>query len=118
MLFDQIAEKWAVLILLAVWEESVRFNDLKRTVEGISQKVLGQTLRTFERNGLVERRVLSLKPIAVTYGITAHGRGLAEIVEQLRGWAVTTLPQTKRAQARYDAKTASVAVADSCVHRA
>ncbi len=105
-LLDQIADKWSVLVLLAVWDEPVRFNELKRTVEGISQKVLGQTLQRLERNGLVERQVLSLKPIAVAYGITAHGRSLAEIVEQMRAWAVKTLPKTEAAQARYDAAEA------------
>ncbi|AKJ30894.1 winged helix-turn-helix transcriptional regulator [Caldimonas brevitalea] len=106
LLLDQIANKWAVLVLMAVRDEPVRFNELKRTVEGISQKVLGQTLQQLERNGLVERQVWSLKPIAVAYAITPHGRGLAEIVEQLRAWAVQTLGRTQSAQARFDARQA------------
>jgi DNA-binding HxlR family transcriptional regulator len=105
-LLDHIADKWSVLVLLAVWDEPVRFNELKRTVEGISQKVLGQILQRLERNGLVERHVLSLRPVAVAYGITAHGRGLAEIVEQLRTWTVKTLSKTLAAQARFDAAAA------------
>ncbi len=112
-LLDQVADKWSVLILLAVWDHPVRFNELKRTIEGISQKMLGQTLRALERNGLVERQVLSPKPIAVAYGITAHGRGLAEIVEQLRAWSIKTLSQTERAQARYDTEIANTRATES-----
>ena len=117
-LLDQIADKWSVLILLAVWDEPVRFNELKRTIEGISQKMLGQTLRTLERNGLVERQVLSLKPAAVAYALTTHGQGLALIVEQLRAWSVETLPKTRKAQARYDRELADAEAGRSRVHRA
>lgn len=118
LILDQIADKWAVLVMLAVRDEPVRFNELKRKVEGISQKMLGQTLKSLERNGLVERRVLSDKPIAVAYAITAHGRGLAEIVERLRAWSVDTLPRTRQAQARFDARAAGVSEAGRRVHRA
>jgi DNA-binding HxlR family transcriptional regulator len=118
VVLDQIADKWAVLVLLAVWDEPVRFNELKRRVEGISQKMLGQTLQSLERNGLVERRVLSARPIAVAYEMTEHGRGLAKIVEQLRAWSVDTLPRTRQAQARYDARKARALEASRRVHRA
>jgi DNA-binding HxlR family transcriptional regulator len=118
LILDQIADKWAVLVMLAVREHPVRFNDLKRKVEGISQKMLGQTLKSLERNGLVERRVLSDKPIAVAYAITEHGRGLAEIVERLRAWSVDTLPRTRTAQARFDARAAGAAQPGRRVHRA
>jgi DNA-binding HxlR family transcriptional regulator len=101
-ILDQIADKWSVLILLAIADEPVRFNELKRTVEGISQKVLTQSLQRLERNGLLQRQVLSLKPIAVAYAITPHGLGLAAIVEQLRAWSIATLKQTLAAQARFD----------------
>lgn len=116
-ILDQIADKWAVLIMIAVWTEPLRFNELKRTVEGISQKVLGQTLRSLERNGLIERRVLSAKPLSVTYVLTEHGRGLAEIVEQLRVWSVQTLPRTLQAQSCYDARLAGGEEAERHIHR-
>ncbi|MGS0891493.1 winged helix-turn-helix transcriptional regulator [Burkholderia stagnalis] len=103
-ILDQIADKWTVLIMIAVWAKPLRFNELKRKVEGISQKVLGQTLRALERNGLIERNVLSAKPLAVTYVLTEHGRELAVIVEQLRVWSVQTLPRTLQAQSCYDAR--------------
>ena len=108
VLLDQIGDKWSILIMLALWEQPVRFNELKRTIEGISQKVLGHTLRNLERNGLVDRQVLSVKPIAVAYGITSHGKELAEIVEQLRDWSIRTMSKTAMAQARYDAKMADL----------
>ncbi|AOK63692.1 hypothetical protein WM29_31095 [Burkholderia ubonensis] len=116
-ILDQIANKWAVLIMLAVWVQPRRFNELKRAVEGISQKVLGQTLRELERNGLVERRVLSAKPIAVEYRLTEHGRSLTEIVEEIRAWSVRTLAQTLKARARYDAIHAGYEEAEGVLRR-
>jgi DNA-binding HxlR family transcriptional regulator len=116
-ILDQIADKWSVLLLLAVWDEPRRFNELKRLVEGISQKVMGQSLQRLERNGLVQRKVLSLKPIAVAYSITPHGQDLAAIVDQLRSWAITSLKRTQAAQVQFDAKAKSSDVENAHVHR-
>ncbi len=116
-ILDQIADKWSVLILLAVWDAPVRFNALKRIVEGISQKVLTQTLQGLERNGLVRREVLSLKPIAVSYGITPHGRDLAAIVEQLRAWSISGLKETQAAQRRFDTLARQAELAQTRTHR-
>lgn len=101
-LLDQLADKWSVLILLAVKDGPVRFNALQRTVEGITQKMLGQTLRRLERNGLVTRRVLSAKPIAVEYGISSVGQSLAPIVEELRQWSITHIKAVSSAQEKFD----------------
>ncbi|MGE9550918.1 winged helix-turn-helix transcriptional regulator [Erwinia amylovora] len=89
MLLDQLADKWSVLLLIAVSENPVRFNTLKRQIEGISQKMLGQTLRRLEMNGLVRREAFATVPVTVQYGITPLGASLVPIVDALRQWSVT-----------------------------
>ncbi|WP_367112961.1 winged helix-turn-helix transcriptional regulator [Sphingomonas sp.] len=76
MLLDRIADKWSVLILLLLGESEHRFNALRRRIEGISQKMLAQTLRGLERDGLVARAVEATVPVTVTYSITPLGRDL------------------------------------------
>ena len=66
-LLDRIGDKWSVLILLLLGAEPMRFNELKRRVGGISQKMLSQTLRSLERDGLVGREVEPTMPVSVTY---------------------------------------------------
>jgi DNA-binding HxlR family transcriptional regulator len=101
-LLDQLADKWSVLILIAVADQPVRFNALKRKIEGITQKMLGQTLRRLERNGLVARKVFATVPTTVEYSITPLGRSLFRIVEGLRLWSIDNLPAVKKARARFD----------------
>ncbi len=102
LLLDQLADKWSVLTLLAVADQPVRFNVLKREIEGVTQKMLGQTLRRLERNGLVERRAYPTVPVTVQYGITPLGRTLAKIVEELRSWSIENLSAVVEAQLRFD----------------
>ncbi len=102
VLLDQLADKWSVLTLLAVTDEPVRFNVLKREIQGITQKMLGQTLRRLERNGLVERRAFPTMPVTVQYGITPLGRTLAGIVEELRSWSMGNIGAVRDAQHRFD----------------
>ena len=82
-LLDRIADKWSVLILttLGTGSGEMRFNALKRHIEGISQKMLSQTLRSLERDGLVMRHVVPTVPVTVGYAITPLGRELVEIGE-------------------------------------
>lgn len=70
VLLDRIADKWTVLLLTTLKGGPMRFNALKRRVEGVSQKMLSQTLRQLERDGLVSRSVEATVPISVTYAIT------------------------------------------------
>lgn len=102
MLLDQLADKWSVLALLAVTDGPVRFNVLKQEIEGITQKMLGQTLRRLERNGLVERKAYPTVPVTVQYGITPLGRTLAKIVEDLRSWSIDNVGPVAEAQIRFD----------------
>src|ERR1700761_7089719 len=76
LLLDQISDKWSVLIVNALSERPLRFNEIKNFYSGITQKALTQTLRRMERNGMVQRRVVSTAPVRVEYRITPLGRTL------------------------------------------
>ncbi|WP_145134369.1 helix-turn-helix domain-containing protein [Roseomonas gilardii] len=102
MVLDRIGDKWAVLILILLEAEPRRFNQLRRGIEGISQKMLAQTLRSLERDGLVSRRAFATVPVTVEYAITPLGRTLAETVDALRIWAETHIGAVVEAQRDYD----------------
>ena len=102
VVLDQIADKWTVLVLGALDDGPVRFNALKRRLAGISQKMLGQTLRDLERNGLVSRRVFATVPVTVEYSLTALGERLTERVNDLRVWAEKHIGQIVAAQSAFD----------------
>jgi len=99
---EQVAHKWTILILTFLCEEPQRFNALKRRLDGITQKALTDALRRLERNGLVERRVISSSPVAVMYSITPLGRGLQEPFLLLYDWAVRHKEDLAHAQGRFD----------------
>lgn len=99
---DRIGDKWAVLILIQLESGVLRFNELRRRIEGISQKMLSQTLRSLERDGLVARRVFPTVPVTVEYSPTPLGRTLAATVHQLTLWAETHIAEIQEAQRRYD----------------
>ena len=89
ILLDQFSDRWAIQVVFALQTGPVRFNALRRQLDGITQKVLGQTLQRLDRNGLVERRVVTSKPIAVEYSLSELGTSLLPLVEQLRLWAIS-----------------------------
>jgi DNA-binding HxlR family transcriptional regulator len=84
MMIDRIADKWVLLILGIVEQGPVRFKQLRRRVEGISQKSLTEALRSLECEGLVKREVIDTSPVAVEYSITPLGRTLAQGAEAVR----------------------------------
>src|SRR5437879_9763436 len=102
-ILDRFGDKWAVLILLLVRDEPMRFNALRRTIEGISQKMLSQVLKSLERDGLVKRRAIATVPVTVEYSITPLGATLAKASDALRDWAEKNLKEVLNAQRRYDA---------------
>ena len=102
---DRVADKWTVLILLLLARKPTRFNELRRAIDGISQKMLAQTLRKLERDGLVNRKVIATVPVTVEYSITALGRTLSNTVDALRKWAEKHIGDVTAAQVHYD-KTA------------
>ncbi|CAM3463184.1 HxlR family transcriptional regulator [Rouxiella silvae] len=107
LLLDQIADKWSVLILAALCEKPQRFNVLKREIEGITQKALTQSLRRLQRNGIIERRVITASPVAVEYEITPLGRTLKAPFEALYIWTMDHLPEVERARLAFDASSES-----------
>jgi DNA-binding HxlR family transcriptional regulator len=103
LVLDRIADKWAVLVLGLLADRPVRFNQLRRQIEGISQKMLSQTLKSLERDGLVLRKVTPTVPVTVEYSITPLGLTLSATVDGLRIWAETHIEKVLLAQQQYDA---------------
>jgi DNA-binding HxlR family transcriptional regulator len=101
--FDRLGERWTGLVLLALREGTLRFSQLRRQIEGISQKMLTQTLRALERDGLVARTVFPTVPVTVEYELTALGRSLGEAVDVLRAWAYSHIDDLHAARATYQA---------------
>jgi len=83
---DHVTSKWGVLVLLALSREPHRWGELRRGIEGISEKMLAQTLRTLEGDGFVHREVQAVIPPRVDYSLTARGRELTEHLLPLMGW--------------------------------
>ena len=102
VVLDHVADKWSVLILVTLRDGPLRFNELRRRVEGITQKALAQVLRRLERNGIVARAVLGRSPVAVAYSVTPLGETLWGPICALHAWAVEHMPEVERARARYD----------------
>lgn len=100
-ILDQIADKWSMMVM-AVLAEPRRFNEIKRRLEGVTQRVLTQTLRRLERNGMVERRVLPTSPIGVEYSLTPLGESLREPFGVLYDWTVAHAPEIQASQQDYD----------------
>lgn len=109
VLFDQISDKWTMMILTVLDDGPTRFNSLKRRLAGISQKSLSQTLRRLERNGLICRQVLPLSPVAVEYSLSELGHTLLPPFRALYGWTKHHINDVEQARRAYDARTASAA---------
>ncbi len=103
-LLDRIADKWTTLIIgiLGRADGAVRFGELRRSVTGISQKMLTQTLRDLERDGLVTRKLYPEIPPRVEYTLTPLGRTLDEPLSALARWAERHMPQVRSAQEAFD----------------
>lgn len=84
---DRISDKWTALIVGRLEQRPHRFNELQRSIEGVSHKVLTQALRSLEADGLIKRTVLSQKPITVEYSLTSLGDTLREPLGAIRAWA-------------------------------
>lgn len=103
-LLDRIADKWTVLILLTLNNGPQRFGALKRHIGGISQKMLSQTLKSLERDGLIARTVLQTTPIAVMYAITPLGCSLTVSLKGVIDWAETRMGDVFNARRAFDAR--------------
>jgi DNA-binding HxlR family transcriptional regulator len=99
-LLDRIADKWVVLVLGLLEPGPQRFNALRRQIEGISQKMLTQTLRSLEADGLITRRVFATVPVTVEYQLTPLGRSLNSVLNPLREWAEANMSRVHRAHGK------------------
>jgi DNA-binding HxlR family transcriptional regulator len=102
LLLDRIGDRWTVLVLGLVCERPRRFNSLRRDIEGLTQKMLSQTLKGMERDGLITRSVLPTAPVSVEYAVTPLGRTLSDTLEGLQRWARDHVADVLSAQRRYD----------------
>ncbi|MGW7256475.1 winged helix-turn-helix transcriptional regulator [Streptomyces sp. NPDC054834] len=103
-ILDQIADKWSMMVM-ALLERPMRFNELKRRLEGVTQRVLTQTLRRLERNGMIQRKVLPTSPVGVEYSLTALGESLREPFGHLYSWTVEHSEEIQNCQRAYDSRT-------------
>lgn len=103
-LFDQIFDKWSVMVLVLLKDGPHRFNAIRRALEGVSQKALTQCLRRLERNGLVSRKVIDTSPVAVSYELTPLGASLHKPFEALYSWAVESMDDVTKARTVYDSR--------------
>lgn len=103
-ILSRIGDKWSVLVIMLLANGPRRFNEIKRMVGGISQRMLTLTLRGLERDGLVTRTVFPTIPPRVDYELTELGRSLRGPVENLGSWAFENLPQILSARAKFDGK--------------
>jgi DNA-binding HxlR family transcriptional regulator len=99
---SRIGDKWSVLIVMALCGAPRRFNELKRAIDGISQRMLTLTLRGMERDGLISRTVHPTTPPRVEYALTDLGRTLRGPIEALGQWAIENEARIRAAQDRFD----------------
>ena len=104
-----VGDKWSVLIVVLLGGGKKRFSALKRSVDGISQKMLTVTLRGLERDGYVTRTVYPTIPPKVEYELTDLGRDLLVPLRALGAWALANHDEVARSRAAYDARTAQAA---------
>ena len=104
LVLDRIADKWALLILRRLTDGPLRFNKLHRDLQGISHKVLSQTLKKLERDGMITREVFATVPATVEYSVTPLGETLSGTIKTLTHWAEENIAAIMAAQKRYDAR--------------
>lgn len=101
-LLNQVLDRWSLAVLNVLCDHPARFNTLRRAIPAVSQKSLTATLRRLERNGIVERVIISTRPLAAEYRITPLGKTLRDPVDVLLDWADANLPAIEEARERFD----------------
>jgi len=100
----RIGDKWSLLIVATLGEGPLRFNELRRQVTDISQKMLSSTVKVLERDGLVSRTVIASVPPQVEYALTDLGRELLQPVSALAEWTAANTPRIIAARTEYDSR--------------
>jgi DNA-binding HxlR family transcriptional regulator len=103
---EHVTGRWGSLVLAALREGPIRFNDLRRRVDGVSQKVLAQTLQALERDGFVTRHQLSVFPLRVEYTLTSAGKDVAAKLLELIAQIEASMNSVLASRQRYDASAA------------
>jgi DNA-binding HxlR family transcriptional regulator len=107
LILEHVTSRWGVLVLAALRERSYRFSELRRTVGGVSEKMLAQTLQTLERDGFVHRDAKPVIPPRVDYSLTELGRDAAERVWALARWTEGSVDSVLAAREAYDGARAA-----------
>ncbi|GAA2797992.1 helix-turn-helix domain-containing protein [Kitasatospora sp. CM 4170] len=102
-LLDRIGDKWVSLVVNALADGPQRYSDLRRRLAGVSEKMLTQTLRALERDGLLTRTVTPSVPARVDYALTPLGTGLLPLMQSIKAWAEEHMPEVLAARESYDA---------------
>ena len=102
LILDHLADKWAVLIVVRLASGTMRFAELRRAIDGISQKMLTVTLRDLERDGVVVRKLYASVPPKVEYTLTPLGVSLGDKVSELCTWAEAHSAEVEKARERFD----------------
>jgi len=108
---DRIGDKWSVIVICRLEAGPLRFNELRRAAEGITQRMLSATVRRLERDGLLVRTVHPTVPPRVEYALTPSGRSLHVVLAQLVDWTETNLRDIQRSRDRYDTHESPVSTA-------
>lgn len=101
---NRIADKWTVLVVSSLEAGTKRFSVLRREIDGVSQKMLTQTLRGLERDGLVTRKIYATVPPKVEYSLTPLGNTLVVLLRSIRVWSETHIEKVLTAQENYDSR--------------
>ena len=102
-LLDRIADKWVALVVKSLSDGPKRYSEISHQLVGVSQKMLTQTLRSLERDGMLTRSVTPAVPVRVDYELTPLGQSLSGVLGQLKSWAEQHMPEVDQARAAYDA---------------
>jgi DNA-binding HxlR family transcriptional regulator len=105
VILDRIGDKWTVLVVLLLSNGPLRFTELRDGIGRVAPKVLTQTLRRLERDGLLTREVFAEVPPRVEYTLTPMGRSLISPISAVTEWAETHMPAISQAQQHYDLST-------------
>jgi DNA-binding HxlR family transcriptional regulator len=106
-LLDRISDKWVALVLAALAGRPMRYSELARRLAGVSQKMLTQTLRSLERDGLITRTVTPTVPVTVSYELTDLGLSLQHVMRGIKVWAEAHMDEVLARRQEYDARAAA-----------
>lgn len=107
LLLDRISDKWVTLVIIALRDGPLRYSELRAQIAGVSEKMLTQTLRALERDGLLTRTVTPSVPARVDYELTDLGVSILEPITVMKVWAEQHMPEVTTARETYDSRQAA-----------